>query len=52
LWKPPVRFHFNSVDEVGKFNGILDEEDWNIVPDQIPITFLRVKFDGKPYPYC
>ena len=26
----------------------MDEEDWDIVPNNVPVAFLRVKLDGKP----
>src|SRR5665647_3079775 len=35
------------MDEVGEFNGILDEENRDVVADQVPVAFLRVKLDGK-----
>src|ERR1039457_1169444 len=47
LRKSAVRFHFYGMDEVRKFNGILDEENRDVVADQIPIALLRVKLDGK-----
>ncbi len=36
-----------AVDEVGELDGVLDEEDWSIVPDHVVISFLRVEFNGK-----
>jgi len=36
------------MDEVGKFDGVLDEENRDVVADQVPIAFLGVKLDGKP----
>src|SRR5664280_2551341 len=35
------------MDEVGKFDGILDEENRDVVADQVPVAFLCVKLDGK-----
>lgn len=35
------------MNKVRKLDRFLDEEDGNIIPDQIPISFLRVKFGGK-----
>jgi hypothetical protein len=35
------------MDEVGEFDGILDEEYRDVVADQVPVAFLRVKLDGK-----
>src|ERR1035437_7791967 len=48
LRKAAVGFHFYGVDQVGKFDGILDEENRDVVADQIPVAFLGVKLDGKP----
>ncbi len=35
------------MNNIGKFESILDEEDGNVVSDDIPISFLRVKFNGE-----
>src|SRR5665811_1832680 len=35
------------MDEIRKFDGILDEENRYVVADQIPVTFLSVKLNGK-----
>src|ERR1035437_2291538 len=35
------------MDEVGEFDGILDEENRDVVADQVPVAFLGVKLDGK-----
>src|SRR5450830_1134207 len=48
LRKAAVGFHLDGMDEVGKFDGILDEENRDVVADQVPVAFLRVKLDGKP----
>src|SRR5450759_3804515 len=47
LRKAAVGFHFYGMDEIGKFDGILDEEDRDIVADQVPVAFLGIKFDSK-----
>src|ERR1035437_8553742 len=47
LRKSAVGFHFYGVDEVGEFDGILDEENRDVVADQVPVAFLGVKLDGK-----
>src|SRR5512141_174634 len=47
LRKAAVGFHFYGMDEVGEFDGILDEENRDVVPDQVPVAFLGVKLDGK-----
>src|ERR1035437_1354623 len=48
LRKAAVGFHLYGMDEVGKFDGILDEENRDVVADQVPVAFLGVKLDGKP----
>src|SRR5512141_3114248 len=47
LRKAAVGFHLDGMDEVGELDGILDEEDRNVVTDQVPVAFLGVKLDGK-----
>src|SRR5665647_2719185 len=47
LRKAAVGFHFYGMDEVGEFDGILDEENRDVVADQVPVAFLRVKLDSK-----
>src|ERR1017187_6403402 len=48
LRKAAVGFHFYGMDEVGKFDGILDEENRDVVADDVPVAFLGVKLGGKP----
>jgi len=45
LWKAAIWFHFYGMDEVGEFDGILYEENRDVVADQV--AFLRIKLDGK-----
>src|SRR5664279_724765 len=47
LRKAAVGFHLHGMDEVGEFDGILDEEHRDVVADQVPVAFLGVKLDGK-----
>jgi len=35
------------MDEAGEKDRITDEEDRSVVGDQIPVSFLSVKLDGK-----
>ena len=42
-----VRFRLNGVDEIGKLDRILNEEDRHVVTNQIVVPFLRIKLDGK-----
>src|SRR5664279_457149 len=48
LRKAAVGFHFYGMNEVGKFDGILDEENRDVVANDVPVSFLSVKLDGKP----
>lgn len=34
-----VRFGFGSMDKIGEFNGVLNKENWNIVSDDIPVSW-------------
>src|ERR1035437_1571007 len=47
LWKATVGFHFYGMDKVGEFDGILDEENRDVVADQVPVAFLGVELDRK-----
>ena len=42
-----VRLHLHGVDEVGKLDGILDEEHRDVVADQIEVAFLGIELDGE-----
>jgi hypothetical protein len=42
-----VRLGLHRVDQVGKLDGVLDEEDRDIVPDEVEIPLLRVELDGE-----
>lgn len=35
----------NCVHEVRKLDGFLDEENWYVVADDVPISLLRVELD-------
>src|SRR5665647_1885672 len=48
LRKAAVRFHLDGMNEVREFNGVLDEENRNVVADQVPVDLLGVKLDGEP----
>src|ERR1017187_9800553 len=48
LRKSTVGLHLDSMDEVGEFDGILNEEDRDVDADQVPITLLGVELDGEP----
>lgn len=48
LWNFNIWFRLRGVDQVCGLNGVLNEEDWDAIADDIPITFLGVEFDFKP----
>jgi hypothetical protein len=39
-----VRLRLSSVDDIGEFDGVLDEEDRNVVSNNVPVTFLGIEF--------
>ncbi len=47
LRKSPVRFLLGGVDQVGKLDGVLNEEDRNIIADEIPVAFLCIELHCK-----
>ena len=47
LWEAPVRGGFDGVDEIGKFDRVLDEEHRDVVTNQIPVALFGVEFGRK-----
>nr|WP_222115930.1 hypothetical protein [Chromobacterium vaccinii] len=47
LRKAAIRLHLDRMDQVGKFDRVLNEENRNIVADQIPIALPCVELDGE-----
>ena len=47
LREAAVGFHFYGMDKVREFDGILDEENRDVVADQVPVAFLSVKLNRK-----
>lgn len=47
LWHLVMGLRLNGVDDVGEFNGVLNEEDRDVVADDIPVTLLRIELDGE-----
>ena len=37
-----------GVDEAREEDRVPDEEDWGVVPDQVPVSLLGVELDGEP----
>src|SRR5450432_3643844 len=47
LRETAVRLHFYGMDQVGELDGVLDKEDRDVISDQVPVSFFRVKLDRK-----
>ena len=47
LRKGAVGLRLHRVDDVGKLDRVLDEEDRDVVADEVPVAFLGVELDGK-----
>ena len=47
LWKAAVGFHFDGMDQIREFDGVLNKENRDVVANQIPVTFLRIKLHSK-----
>ena len=47
LRKSAIRLWLSGMDDVGKLDRVLDEEDRDVVTDNVPIAFLCVKFDRE-----
>ena len=48
LWITPVGLHFYCMDQIRKFDRVLDEEHGDIVADKVPVALGCIKFDRKP----
>ncbi len=42
-----LRVPLLSVDKVREFGRVTDEENWGVIEDPIPVTFLSPEFDGE-----
>ncbi len=40
-----VGFRLDGMDEIGEFNGVLNEKDGRVVADQVEVAFLGIEFD-------
>src|SRR5579862_9714805 len=47
LGEAAIGLRLRCMDQIGKFDRILNEEDWNVISYQVPITFFRVELDGE-----
>ena len=47
LRETPVRLRLGGVDEVGKLDGVLNEEHRDVVADEIPVALLGVELHGE-----
>ena len=43
----PVRLLLCGVNQIGELDRILNKKDRDIVPDDVPITLLRVELHGE-----
>jgi hypothetical protein len=43
-----VRLRLAGMNHINEFDGILDEEDWNVVADKIPISLIGIELESKP----
>ena len=42
-----VGLHFHRMNEIGKLDRILDEEDGDVVADEIEVALVGIEFDRK-----
>src|ERR1039458_10142679 len=35
------------MDEIGKFDGVLNEEHWDVVANEVPVSLLCIEFHGE-----
>ena len=42
------RVRLERVNDVGKFDGVADEKDGEVVTDEVPVAVFGVELDGKP----
>lgn len=42
-----VRFRLHCMHEIRELDGILNEENGDVVPDNVPNTLLRIELGGK-----
>ena len=47
LGKVAVRLRLGGMDQVGKLDRVLDEEDRDVVADDVPVAFLGIELDRK-----
>lgn len=43
-----MRLRLHSVNKVREFNGVLNEENGNVISDDIPVAFFSIKLGCKP----
>ena len=48
LREAAIRGRLGGMDQIRELDGILDEEDGDVVADNVPVALLRVEFHGKP----
>ena len=43
-----VWFGFHGMNQVRELDGVLDEEHWDVVADDVPVSLLCIELDGEP----
>ncbi len=43
-----MRLRLHGVHKIGELDGVLNEEDGNVISNNIPVSFVRVELDGEP----
>ncbi len=47
LREAAIRLHLHGVDQVGKLDGVLDEEHRDVVADQVEVAFVGIELHGE-----
>ena len=48
LRKGAVWLGLHGMNDVGKLDRVLNEENGNVVADEIPVALFRIQLDGEP----
>lgn len=43
-----IRFRLACMDYIGEFHSILNKEDRDVIANNIPVSFIGIKFHSKP----
>src|SRR5712691_2689401 len=47
LREAPIRFLLHGMDQIRELDGVLNEKHRDIVPNDVPVPFLRIELHGK-----